>query len=210
LRASPAFTAAAAAPEGPVAHADAPLALAGGTAPPPPIDPVADTSARKLSFQDVLPRLAALGADAPFVDELVKVPFSLFNPHVVLTRRARRWSASSKILKTSSGWTAWTWSSGRRRACARSGPSALRLFTCRALLIARRAKLVGSAAGLLSPFEAGQLHAAFAKELAAFDRATVLPALDGLRARQRAQLARLGVPGIAAADDEVSGARRGS
>jgi hypothetical protein len=55
---------------------------------------------------------------------------------------------------------------------------------------------VGSAGGRRTPHDAAQLGAAFARELAKFDAGAVLPALDGLREKQRAQLAKLGVPGL--------------
>jgi hypothetical protein len=59
-----------------------------------------------------------------------------------------------------------------------------------------RATLVGSAGGRLTPHDAAQLGAAFARELEKFDAGAVLPALDGLREKQRAQLAKMGVPGL--------------
>jgi hypothetical protein len=72
-----------------------------------------------------------------------------------------------------------------------------RLMTCE-----RRALMVGSPEGL-TPHDASQLKAAFARELKDFDVRRVLPAMDGLRERQRAKLGQMGVPGVGVGDEEV-------
>lgn len=55
----------------------------------------------------------------------------------------------------------------------------------------------------LSPHDATQLSVLFAQELKFFDTKRVLPAMDGLRSRQKAKLAELGVPNMSGSDKEV-------
>jgi hypothetical protein len=170
------------------------------------IDVDADTSPTKITFQEALPRLASMGSDRAFVDELVKVhslPLLLPRKENGLTeliqmRREQQdmenklWMERLELVKKQEA----------KVKAKRTEYAVLSLSLERLMTYERRALMVGSPDGL-TPHDAGQLKVAFARELKDFDVRRVLPAMDGLRERQRAKLGQMGVPGVGVGDEEV-------